>query len=280
MTGPETRRPHVDNPDATRDEWLTDLYELLAQVRRWAEGSGWRTRVIEKSMNDSVLGQYKAPAMLMQREKVEVILDPVGRLAPGTDGVVDLYLLPAIDDIASLYLVDGAWKRWFSDFVAILDFIHALSYIFAAAMAGRTFRDGWQTYVGWIEEVWSGQVERVIAALELRQAELGQATKDDAETSPYWIIATTLGYLQNHKDRMRYDAYRCAGLPLTSCHVESTVKLFNRRVKGTEKFWSEEGAEAILQLRFDYLSENQPLNDFWERRQAEATGRRNFRKAG
>ncbi len=110
MTSPETRRPHVDNPDATRDEWLTNLYELLAQVRRWTEESGWRTRVIEKSMKDSVLGQYKAPAMLMQRETVEVILDPVGRFAPGTDGVVDLYLLPAYDDIASLYFVDGAWK--------------------------------------------------------------------------------------------------------------------------------------------------------------------------
>ncbi len=110
MTGPETRRPQVDNPDATRDEWLTNLYELLAQVRRWTEGSGWRTRVIEKSMKDSVLGRYKAPAMLMQRETVEVILDPVGRFAPGTDGVVDLYLLPAYDDIASLYFVDGAWK--------------------------------------------------------------------------------------------------------------------------------------------------------------------------
>ena len=110
MTSPETRRPHVDNPDATRDEWLTNLYGLLAQVRRWTEESGWRTRVIEKSMKDSVLGQYKAPAMLMQRETVEVILDPVGRFAPGTDGVVDLYLLPAYDDIASLYLVDGAWK--------------------------------------------------------------------------------------------------------------------------------------------------------------------------
>ena len=103
-------RPRVDNPDATRDEWLTNLQELLAQIRGWAEGSGWRTRVIEKSMKDSVLGQYKAPAMLMQRETVEVILDPVGRFAPGTDGVVDLYLLPAYDDIASLYFVDGAWR--------------------------------------------------------------------------------------------------------------------------------------------------------------------------
>ena len=148
------------------------------------------------------------------------------------------------------FVADGAavnWtthKQWFSDFEAILDFIHALSYIFAAAMAGRSFRDGWKMYVAWIQEVWSGQVEQVIAALESRQAELGEATKDDPETSPRQVVATTLGYLQTHKDRMRYDAYRRAGLPLTSCHVESTVKLFNRRVKGTEKFWSEEGAEA------------------------------------
>ena len=52
------------------------------------------------------------------------------------------------------------------------------------------------------------------------------------------------------------------------------MKLFNRRVKGTEKFWSEGGPEAILQLRPDYLSETQPLERFWEDRQASATGRR------
>src|SRR3954453_10466671 len=110
MTVPETRKPQVDNSDATRDEWLKTLDELMTKVKSWAEGSDWKTRVIEKSMNDSVLGHYKAPAMLMQRETVKVILDPVGRFAPGTDGVVDLYLLPAYDDIASLYYVDGEWK--------------------------------------------------------------------------------------------------------------------------------------------------------------------------
>ncbi len=110
MTGSETKRPRVDDPDATRNEWLERLDELMTRVRVWAVGSGWRARVIEKLMNDSVLGPYKAPAMLMQRETVEVILDPVGRFAPGTDGVVDLYLLPAYDDIANLYVVEGEWK--------------------------------------------------------------------------------------------------------------------------------------------------------------------------
>jgi hypothetical protein len=110
MTGPKMTRPRVDDPNATRDEWLMHLNGLCAQVKGWVEGTGWRTRVIEKSMKDSVLGEYKAPAMLMQRDTVEVIVDPVGRFAPGADGVVDLYLLPAYDDIASLYLVGGAWK--------------------------------------------------------------------------------------------------------------------------------------------------------------------------
>lgn len=184
------------------------------------------------------------------------------------------------------FVADGAavnWtthKQWFSDSTAILDFIHALTYIFAAAMAGRPFREGWPVYTVWIQQVWSGRVDLVIAALQSRQQELGKPTADEPKTSPRQVVATTSGYLVNHQERMRYDAYRREGLPLTSCHVESTVKLFNRRVKGTEKFWSEEGAEAILQLRSDYLSDTKPLTDFWERRQAAATGRRVYRRTG
>ncbi len=165
------------------------------------------------------------------------------------------------------FVADGAsanWtihKQWFSDYVAILDFIHALSYVFAAAMAGQGFRTGWEAYTAWIQQVWSGRVEEVIAALEVRQSELGAPEEADGETSPRRVVAEALTYLRNNKDRMRYDEYRKAGLPITSSHMESTVKMFNRRVKGTEKFWSEEGAEAILQLRADHLSETEPLTD-------------------
>jgi hypothetical protein len=184
------------------------------------------------------------------------------------------------------FVADGAsanWtihKQWFSDYVAILDFIHALSYIFAAAMTGQGFRTGWEAYTSWIQKVWSGRVDVVIAALEVRQSELGAPEEADGETSPRCIVAEALTYLRNNKDRMRYDEYRQAGLPITSSHMESTVKMFNRRVKGTEKFWSEEGAEAILQLRADHLSETEPIKTYWENRQARATGRRSYRRSG
>ena len=103
--------------------------------------------------------------------------------------------------------------------------------------------------------------------------------EDDGETSPRRIVAQALTYLQNHQSQMKYAEYRQQGLPITSSYVESAVKQFNQRVKGTEKFWSEEGAEAILQLRADHLSDDEPLKSFWQTRQAEQTGQRPYRTA-
>jgi hypothetical protein len=172
------------------------------------------------------------------------------------------------------------WREYFSSFTPILDFIHALSYVFAAAMAGRKFAESWPTYVQWIGWVWSGQVAQVIAALAQRQLELGPPVAGDSDTSPRQIVAQALTYLRNHQSQMHYAEYRREGLPITSSYVESAVKQFNQRVKGTEKFWSEEGAEALLQLRADHLSDDKPLQRFWETRQSKQTGQRLYRKAG
>jgi hypothetical protein len=183
------------------------------------------------------------------------------------------------------FVADGAkcnWtlhKRCFAQFVPILDFIHALSYVYAAATAGQTEEVGWACYQKWIQWVWQGNVVEVITALVEHQRHIGIPDKSDGVTTPRRVVAKTLTYLQNHQDKMHYHSYRREGLPITSSHVESAVKLISRRVKGTEKFWSEDGAEAILQLRADHLSDNQPLDAFWQRRQAAASGLRPYRRA-
>jgi hypothetical protein len=171
-------------------------------------------------------------------------------------------------------------RRFFGSFVPILDFIHALSYVFAAATAGRKFTRGWPCYREWIAWLWQGKVSLVIAALQQRQAALGLPEKDEAETSPRQVVSKALTYLENHQDKMKYDAYRKDGLPITSSLMESAVKQINQRVKGSEKFWSEAGSEAVLQLRADQLSDSEPLADFWERRQTAATGQRRYRRTG
>lgn len=164
-------------------------------------------------------------------------------------------------------------------FVPILDFIHALTHVYAAAMAGQPLAVGWDVYVRWITWIWEGNVLSVIAELAVRQQELGPPGKDDGETSPRRLVADTLTYLQNQKERMNYPEYRRQGLPITSAHMESTVKQLNRRIKGSEKYWSERGSEAVLQLVGDQLSTSRPLDVFWQERPHQQTGYRTYAKS-
>ena len=72
---------------------------------------------------------------------------------------------------------------------------------------------------------------------------------------------------------MRYPDYRKQGLPITITYVESTGKQINRRMKGTEKFWSH-GVEALLTLVADHLSDTPTLAHFWRNRPQCLTGSR------
>lgn len=176
----------------------------------------------------------------------------------------------------------GIWERHFKayEFTAVLDVIHALTYVFAAAMAGRPRDEGWHVYVRWITWVWQGQVTQVISELAARQDELGPPTETDGSTSVPRIVHDALTYLQNQSAKMNYPEYRKQGLPITSSHIESTVKLLNHRVKGTEKFWSKSGAEALLQLKADTLSDTGHWDKFWHTRPHSRSGTRDYTRSG
>jgi len=165
-------------------------------------------------------------------------------------------------------------RRHFATFTPIVDFVHALSYVFAAAFAGRPQAEGAVVYARWIEAVWSGAVATILPELEGRSASLGIPPEECAESDPRRLVLEALRYLENNAGRMRYDDYRRQGLPIMTSAVESVIKLINWRVKGSEKFWSEPGAEAILQLRADYLSETQIMDRFWSARETHAKSER------
>lgn len=184
------------------------------------------------------------------------------------------------------FLADGQeanwtlWRRHFPTFEPILDFIHALTYVFAAATAGRPAEAGWAEFERWIRPVWAGRVREILPELERRGVALGPPPTDAPETDPRRVVADARRYLTNNAERMQYQEYRRLGLPITTSAVEATIKQINRRVKGSEKFWSNAGAEAVLQLRADYLSETLPMERFWIERQVQASGQRPYRKAG
>jgi hypothetical protein len=172
------------------------------------------------------------------------------------------------------FVADGAHANWtiqrrhFSHATPILDLMHALSYAFSAALAIPEE----DVYRRWADWIWRGDVERVITALQERQLQIGKPPAEASPTDPRERVDRALTYYEYHRLRMNYPEYRRLGLPLTSSHIESTIKQINRRVKGTEKFWSQSTSEAVLQLRADYLSDSAPLSSFWLRHQAGQTG--------
>ena len=99
----------VADRDRLREEWLSRLSTLVDSVKAWAEELGWSTRRIEVPLEDPEIGDYRAPALILQQEATKAFLEPVARSAPGAEGVVDLYIMPAYDDIANLYFCRGRW---------------------------------------------------------------------------------------------------------------------------------------------------------------------------
>jgi hypothetical protein len=181
------------------------------------------------------------------------------------------------------FLGDGLAVNWtiqlrhFASFTPILDFVHALSYVLAAAFAGRLLAEGVEVYQRWIQAVWSGQVATILPELEARCVALGAPPSECVDSDPRRLVFESLRYLKNNAERMRYDQYRRQGLPIMTSAVESVIKMINKRVKGSEKFWSEPGAEAILQLRADSLGETETMSRFWLEREAQASSHRRYR---
>jgi len=169
---------------------------------------------------------------------------------------------------ARAFLGDGgAWiwtlhRTLFPTFEPIVDFVHALAHVYLAAKAvGGATAAVWERYLDWATACWQGRVatvrDQLGAILEAMPPPEDQ--EEVKPTDPYEVIRQTIVYLTHNEARMDYPRYRRAGLPTCSGLVESLIKQFNRRVKGTEKFWNPTQAETILQLRAAYLCEDERL---------------------
>jgi hypothetical protein len=167
------------------------------------------------------------------------------------------------------FLGDGLPWNWsiqkahFKDFTPILDFIHVLSYLFMAAKAVHdSASDAWDQYLAWMRGAWQGEITQVLDELRQWQVKPGVPAEGTPDQDPRIVLSSTITYLENNQERMKYPKCRQAGMPVTTAWMESLVKEMNYRVKGTEMFWNKpEGAEAILQIRAAALCDDDRLDD-------------------
>lgn len=165
------------------------------------------------------------------------------------------------------FVCDGLPYNWtiqrtrFPTFTPILDFVHVVEHVYAAARCVRDDEeDIWRIHLQWATACWQGRVQEVLSECRAEQERLGKPPSHAAENDPRKILAETIGYFQNNASRMDYPTYRRDGLPVTSALMESYVKELNHRVKGTEKFWNDgTSGEAILQVRAAALCDDERL---------------------
>jgi hypothetical protein len=243
------------------------------------DGGRVRVRTVIKKVRVGGKTQRK-PFKVEWREPKLLILfetDEKGRMAKGCRPIIDgtlrgpdaliellafhLHRLGAAAAQVVTFTADGApwiWARldWVTArvgleparVVEVLDWCHAVHHLSLALQAsGLSEGERGERYARLRRSLKKGRSEDVIEELEGLAA--GQP-----EGAAVW---REIGYLIRHSEagRLRYDCFRCRGVPLGSGAIESTIRrVLNLRLKGTSLFWEESNAEAVIQLRAAVLS--------------------------
>jgi len=270
---------YEDDPTPVFPEWLATS-EAVAELARLSEKTvqdGAPNDPGERVSPPETVAGYEPPTLVSR----EVLASGADAEAFGWQLEARAWQLGFPSAKRQAFVADGLAVNWtiqrrhFPHATPILDLMHALSYAWSAAAA----IDGSASYRQWAELIWMGQVDAVIAALVLEQQRLGPPSTSASCDDLHERVDRALTYYRNNRERMAYQQYRRQGLPLTSSHMESTVKQINQRIKGTEKFWRQNSGEAVLQLRADTLSDTRPMNAFWRRWSSLQTGSNRYQTA-
>lgn len=169
--------------------------------------------------------------------------------------------------------IDTARNERFERYPRIGDYNHAVEHLWDAARAARGHDAPQSADVAalageWEALLYDGKVQEVIRRLRDEAAALGPMRDEDGPQHPRRVLDDEIGFFERNQRHMDYPTYRKKGWPVGSGNTEAGVKQFNKRVKGTDQFWSESGAEAILALRALYVSQDQRWDRYWLSRAA------------
>ncbi len=167
--------------------------------------------------------------------------------------------------------IDPLFEREFPGIERIADWCHAEEHLYDSGRAVHGGKDTPEARVQaeqWTDLLWEGKVAGVVAQLKQCSEIAGKPRKEDSKDHPRRILAQNVGYFENNQAHMKYPEYRAKGWPIGSGNTEAGVKQFNKRVKGTEQFWSPAGIESILCLRGMWLSQDGRWQAYWRNRPA------------
>ena len=166
--------------------------------------------------------------------------------------------------------IDPLFEREFQLDARIIDWCHANEHLWNCAKAVHGADTPEAAMMGERMEalLWDGRIDEVIGMLQVESNRLGPPQEADPPQHARRVLHQNVGYFTQHKPHMDYPAFRAKGWPIGSGVTEAGVKQFNKRVKGTERFWRDAGIEAVLSLRGNWVSQDQRWERYWANRPA------------
>lgn len=129
--------------------------------------------------------------------------------------------------------------------IDILDIVHVAGYVGKAAkvlVRGEAAQEQFIRHR--LLRILKGDVHGVVRGLRR------MATAQNLSKEKRADVDTTCGYFTAHADRMKYDEYLAAGLPIATGVIEGACRhLVKDRLERTGMRWSATGAQAMLSLR-------------------------------
>lgn len=161
--------------------------------------------------------------------------------------------------------IDGVCEDHFVHHARIVDYYHAAEHVHDCAKAIWPENEAKQKTVAeqWKTLLWKGKIQELIEPLKRESARLGGPLKEDGPDHPRRVLHRNVGYFTKHAEHMNYPEYHRRGWPIGSGTVESGMKQLNKRMKGTDQFWNTDGAESILALRGQWLSQDGRWERYW-----------------
>ena len=207
----------------------------------------YRSRLHDKKQGtDEPRGQNIRRIASIKRPKAE-IMKAIKKEAEQRDPTRTKPLTVLLDGALGLWnLATDVFGDWQSPVTYILDIIHVRDYLWDAANALHD--EGSAAGRDWVQErmdqILQGKVGYVTGGLKQI------ITKRKLTGTKRKALEKAITYFASHKKWMRYDEYLAAGMPIATGVVESACgSVVKKRMEGSGKRWSVEGAEAILLLR-------------------------------
>lgn len=152
--------------------------------------------------------------------------------------------------------IEGLTQTCYPKATRIVDWWHACEHIWTVAKAvhgeGTNQAEAWAQ--ARIDELWAGKWSPFEEAFQTLRP-------SNAETMK--LLEKEPQFFRTHRKRMDYPRYRALGLPIGSGSVESACKnIVGARCTQSGMRWTGQGAQAILFLRTELLSER--WNEAWE----------------